>query len=151
MTWSIAYVALIVAVNYGFSAVPLVHGWPPMSLVVGFIFIVRDFAQREIGHWIIVAMLVGGALSWLMADPFVALASVTAFLASESADWAVYSFTRASFRRRVLLSSLLSTPIDSVVFLAMIGQLTVVGAVAMILSKLVGLVVLLRVRREATV
>ena len=45
--FSILYVGLIVLVNWGFSVVPLVdipgdEKWPPMSLVVGFIFVARD-------------------------------------------------------------------------------------------------------------
>ena len=61
--FSILYVGLIVLVNWGFSVVPLVEipggeKWPPMSLVVGFIFVARDFAQREIGHRVIIAMLI---------------------------------------------------------------------------------------------
>ena len=100
--YTIVYITLIVAVNYGFTVTPLValpggEKWPPISLLVGFIFVARDFAQREIGHRVIIAMLAAGALSYIMADPFVAAASVAAFLFSEFADWAVYSFTGRSF------------------------------------------------------
>jgi len=43
------YMALIVGVNWGFAVTPLIalpngEMWPPMSLVVGFIFVVRDYA-----------------------------------------------------------------------------------------------------------
>ncbi len=137
------YIALIVAVNYGFSVVPMValpwgEMFPPMSLVVGFIFVVRDYAQREIGHRVILAMLVAGVLSYFMASPFIALASVTAFLISEFADWAVYSFTKKPFHQRVLLSSALGTPIDSAVFLYLIGHFSVSGVALMTVSKMVG-------------
>ena len=141
--YTIVYIVLIVAVNYGFTVVPLValsggELWPPISLLVGFIFVARDFAQREIGHRVILAMLVAGGLSYIMADPFIAAASVAAFLISEFADWAVYSFTGRPFAQRVLLSSALGTPLDSVVFLAMIGQFSLVGVAAMTLSKMLG-------------
>ena len=144
--WTAIYVGLIVAVNYGFSVVPLVslpggEMWPPMSLVVGLIFVTRDFAQREIGHKVILAMLFAGVLSYIMADPFVAIASVAAFLVSEFADWAVYSFTNRKFHGRVLLSSAVGTPLDSIVFLAIIGHLSVVGVVLMTLSKMIGALV----------
>ncbi|MEK9752474.1 MAG: hypothetical protein VW338_04585 [Rhodospirillaceae bacterium] len=150
------YIALIVLVNWGFTVVPLVDmpggsKWPPMSLVVGLIFVARDFAQREIGHRVIIAMLIAAGLSYVMASPFVAVASLSAFLISEFADWAVYSFTRRSFAQRVLLSSLAGTPLDSVVFLAVIGHLTFAGAAAMTVSKMLGACVvwwMLR-RREA--
>jgi uncharacterized PurR-regulated membrane protein YhhQ (DUF165 family) len=150
------YIALIVLVNWGFTVVPLVDmpggsKWPPMSLVVGLIFVARDFAQREIGHRVIIAMLIAAGLSYVMASPFVAVASLSAFLISEFADWAVYSFTRRPFAQRVLLSSLVGTPLDSVVFLAVIGHLTFAGAAAMTVSKMLGACVvwwMLR-RREA--
>ena len=141
--YTIVYITLIVAVNYGFTVTPLValpggEKWPPISLLVGFIFVARDFAQREIGHRVIIAMLAAGALSYIMADPFVAAASVAAFLFSEFADWAVYSFTGRSFADRVLLSSAGGTPLDSVVFLGIIGQLSMAGVLAMTASKMLG-------------
>lgn len=146
----ICYVLVIVLVNWGFSVVPLVplptgEMWPPMSLIVGLVFVLRDFAQREIGHKVLLAMLIGGALSWFMASPFVAVASVTAFLVSEGMDWAIYTWTKKPFARRVLWSSAVSTPVDSVMFLAMIGHLSVSGVVAMVLSKMVAAFVIWRI------
>ena len=32
-----------------------------MALIVGFVFVVRDFAQREVGHRVLLAMLAGAA------------------------------------------------------------------------------------------
>ena len=141
--FTLLYVALIVAVNYGFSVVPLVKlpdgtMWPPMSLVVGFIFVVRDFAQREIGHKVLLAMLVGAALSYVMADPYVAIASAAAFLVSELADWLVYSLTKRPLSQRIIYSSLLSAPLDSAVFLFAIQHFSIVGVITMTASKLVG-------------
>ena len=120
-----------------------------MSLLVGFIFVARDFAQREIGSRVIIAMLVAALLSYLMADPFVAVASLVAFLISEFADWAVYTFTGRSFSQRVLISSAVGTPLDSIVFLGIIGHLSVVGVIAMTISKMLGaLVVWWLIRRR---
>tara|TARA_R110000787_G_scaffold244990_1_gene350809 strand:- start:653 stop:1114 length:462 start_codon:yes stop_codon:yes gene_type:complete len=142
---TIAYIILIIAVNYGFSVVPLVpifgEMFPLMSLVVGLIFVARDFAQREIGHKVIIAMLIAAAISYFMADPFVALASLAAFAFSELADWAVYSYTKKPFKQRVLLSSILATPIDSCIFLAMIGHFSLTGAALMTVSKMIGALV----------
>ena len=88
LKFTMLYIALIVAVNYAFTQVPpitLPDGtvWPPVALIVGFVFVVRDFAQREIGHWVLLAMLIGAVLSYFMADPFVAVASAAAFAVSE--------------------------------------------------------------------
>jgi uncharacterized PurR-regulated membrane protein YhhQ (DUF165 family) len=150
------YVSLIVGVNYAFTVVPLIElpdgtMWPPVALAVGFVFVVRDFAQREIGHKVLLAMLAGVLISYYMADPYIAMASAAAFLVSELADWAVYSFTRRPLSQRVLYSSVLGAPIDSAVFLGGIGLLSPVGVAAMTASKLLGAVLvwwLLR-RREA--
>jgi uncharacterized PurR-regulated membrane protein YhhQ (DUF165 family) len=96
-------------------------------------------------------MLIAGGLSYVMADPFVAAASVAAFLISEFADWAVYSFTGRPFAQRVLLSSAVGTPLDSIVFLGMIGHLSMVGVAAMTLSKMLGaLAVWWMIRRQDT-
>ena len=91
---------------------------------MGVVFIARDFCQRAIGHWCLAAMVVAGLLSWWMADPFVALASVAAFAVAELADWCVYTVTKRPLADRILLSSAISTPLDSVVFLGMIGALS---------------------------
>jgi len=154
MIWTASYVALIALVNYGFSVVPLVkmptgEMWPPMSLLVGLVFVVRDFAQREVGHRIWFAMLVGAALSWWMASPFIALASAVAFLISEAADWAVYSYSNRPLAERILWSSAASSPIDSIVFLALIGHLSVSGVLAMVLSKMLGALVVWRLLQPA--
>jgi queuosine precursor transporter len=154
MTFS--YIALIVAVNYGFSVVPMValpwgEMFPPMSLVVGFIFVVRDYAQWEIGHRVVLAMLVAGVLSYFMASPFVAVASVSAFLISEFVDWAVYSFTKKPFAQRVLLSSALGTPVDSAVFLYLIGHFSVSGVALMTASKMIGALVVWKIVRRKCV
>tara|TARA_Y100000310_G_scaffold312730_1_gene360339 strand:+ start:232 stop:738 length:507 start_codon:yes stop_codon:yes gene_type:complete len=151
--WPAAYVLLILIVNYGFSVIPVVslgggEVWPPLSLAVGLIFVVRDYAQRQIGHWVLPAMLLGGVLSYVMADPFVAIASITAFLVSELADWAVYSFTKRPFHERILWSSIVGTPLDSAIFLAMIGAFGWVGVIVMTASKLVGALVVWRLARD---
>ncbi|MEE8394097.1 MAG: VUT family protein, partial [Rhodospirillales bacterium] len=106
----------------------------------------------EIGHKVLGAMLVGVAISYFMASPMVAAASAAAFLVSELADWAVYSFTRRPFSQRVLFSSLLGAPIDSAVFLWGMGILSPIALSAMTASKLLGAVLvwwLIR-RREVT-
>lgn len=141
MRMTILYVAAVVAVNWGFSVVPLIpigggEMWPPLSLVVGGILVLRDFAQREIGHKVWLAMLVGAVLSYLFADPFIAIASASAFIVAEAFDWAVFTFTKKPLAQRVLLSSVASAPIDSAVFLLFAGFFGWWGFVAMTVSKL---------------
>ena len=154
--YTLLYIALIVLVNWGFVIIPRVEifpatFWPPVSLVVGFVFVARDFSQREIGHYVIIAMLVGAGLSWFMA-PAVAIASATAFLVGELVDWLVYTFTRRPLSERILYSSILGTPVDSVVFLGMIEALSLVTVVILTASKIVGaLIVWWLVRRREQV
>jgi len=107
-------------------------------LFVGFVFVARDFAQREVGHKVLLAMLVGVAISYYMANPFVATASAVAFLFSELVDWAVYTHTKRPLSQRVLLSSLLGAPVDSAIFLGLLSLLSPVGVAAMTASKVIG-------------
>jgi uncharacterized PurR-regulated membrane protein YhhQ (DUF165 family) len=111
--------------------------FPPMSLIVGIIFILRDYAQKEIGHKVLGAMVVGALLSYIMADPFVAVASVIAFAISELVDWAVYTYTKRPLRDRILLSSAIGTPIDSAVFLLILGFFSPGGFVLMTIAKMI--------------
>ena len=143
MIYVMAYVLCVVMVNYAFMVVPMIslpNGdlWSPVALLVGFVFVIRDYAQREVGHWVLPAMLIGGIISWFMASPQIASASICAFLVGEFLDWAVYTFTGRPFSQRVLLSSAASTPVDSAVFLYMIGMFSVSAVLVMAGSKMLG-------------
>lgn len=146
MGYFVAYVMAIFLVNVGFSYVPMI-GTPigmlsPIAVVVGAIFVIRDYAQRAVGHWILAGMLIGAILSYLLADPFVAVASVAAFVASETSDWVLYTVTKKPFYQRVWISSLISTPIDTAVFLLFINAMTPGTFVLMVLSKLIAAAVI---------
>lgn len=143
MAWSVFYVAAIAAINVGFSYVPLIplpngEMFPPLALAVGFVFVLRDLAQRQVGHRVLWAMGAGLVVSYALADPYVATASAVAFAISEVVDWAIYTVTRRPLAERIIFSSLISTPVDSAVFLLMIGHFGVVGFSVMTLSKIVG-------------
>ena len=144
--YTIAYIVSIVLVNIGFVYVPMIpmfgEMFPPMTLIVGLVFILRDFAQREIGHKVLIAMGIGAMLSYIMADPFVAIASVVAFFISEMVDWAVYTYTKRPLGQRILLSSAIGTPIDSAVFLSMLGFFSPVGFLLMVIGKMVAAVII---------
>jgi uncharacterized PurR-regulated membrane protein YhhQ (DUF165 family) len=149
------YILLIVGVNWAFSAtsvVSLPNGevWAPISLIVGFIFVVRDFAQRRVGHHILWGMLAGCAISWRMASPGIAVASAAAFAVSELADWAIFTLTRKPLSGRILLSSLIAVPLDSLTFLWLVGLAAPLSFLTMTASKFAGslLVFLLLRRRE---
>ncbi len=150
-----SYILLILCINVSFAHVPLVplpggELWPPLSLAVGFIFVVRDYAQRKVGHHVLWGMLIGCVLSWYFATPKLALASAAAFAVSELTDWAVFTFTGKSFAQRILLSSLVGAPIDSLVFLTLVGIATPVAFITMTLSKLVGAFIVFYLIRRRT-
>lgn len=135
------YIFSIYLVNLGFSLVPPVNLgfglFSPMALVVGLIFVIRDYAQRSVGHLVLLGMLVGCLLSYLMADPFVAVASAASFLVSELVDWWYYTISKKQFYQRVLISSLIATPIDTAVFLFLLDMNQPLTFVMMVICKLV--------------
>ncbi len=140
--WVVLYIASIVLVNWLFVAVPALstpYGeFYLATVVVGFVFVLRDYAQREVGHKILLATLVAGIITWYMTNPALALASLTAFFISEMADWAVFSFTGRPLQSRILISSLISVPLDTVAFLYLSGYLTPVSMTTEVLSKALG-------------
>jgi uncharacterized PurR-regulated membrane protein YhhQ (DUF165 family) len=86
--------------------------------------------QRRLGKgWTLGAILVGAALSGLVAPPALVAASAAAFLLSELADFAVYTpLQKRGLIRAVLLSSLAGLCVDSVVFLYLaFGSLDYLG------------------------
>ena len=65
---------------------------PSGVLMAGFALVLRDIVQRCLGRsWGLVAVLLGTAVSVLVADRDLVLASGIAFLLSELADFAVYT------------------------------------------------------------
>ncbi len=140
--WTALYVASIVAVNWMFTAIA---PWPtPLgdlylaTLVVGFVFVLRDYAQREAGHAVLAATVAGGVLTWFIVEPAIAVASVTAFMLSEMVDWGVYSFLRRPLSQRILISSLIAVPLDTLAFQYLAGYLTPAAFLTEIASKAVG-------------
>jgi uncharacterized PurR-regulated membrane protein YhhQ (DUF165 family) len=151
--WTALYVAAIVLVNWMFTSIA---PWPtPLgdlylaNIMVGFVFVLRDYAQREVGHRVLLATAVGGVITWFMVDPIIAVASITAFILSESADWGVYSFLRRPLSQRILISSLIAIPLDTLAFQYLAGYLTPAAFMTEIASKAVGVLLvwyLLRLR-----
>jgi uncharacterized PurR-regulated membrane protein YhhQ (DUF165 family) len=139
---TLIYIVCIVSLNSLFAAVPLITVWgaevSPMDTICGVIYVLRDFVQREIGHNVIFAMLIGGILSYFLADHTVAIASISAFFVGEIIDWGVYTFLKRPLSERILFSATLSSPFDSAVFLAIVNQLNWLGMVVLTSAKLLG-------------
>lgn len=139
MIWLAAYIGSVVAINYAFSLAP--HLDLVWSCWVGLIFILRDMVQVRYGHRALLAMAVATALSYALADPFVATASVAAFAVSETIDWLVFTVTRRPLRDRLWLSAALSVPADTAIFFGMIDVWDPMVWTASIASKLAGVTV----------
>lgn len=137
-----SYILFILIVNVCFAYLPAVHIGDNLisagDFLVGFIYLIRDFTQRQIGHWVILAMFIGTALSFWLADPIIANASVCAFAVGEAIDWAIFSFTRKPLSQRLIWSAGLSAPIDTVVFLAVANHLNWLEFTLMTLVKFLG-------------
>jgi uncharacterized PurR-regulated membrane protein YhhQ (DUF165 family) len=139
---TVAYIICIVCINSLFVHAPAImfHGSLVSSadFVVGIIYVLRDFAQREIKHYVLVAMAIAAALSYALADHSVAYASVMAFICAEGLEWAIFTLTKKPLSQRILWSSLISTPVDSFVFLYYMQMANVWGVTALTVGKMVG-------------
>jgi queuosine precursor transporter len=148
-----AYTAFIVLVNWLFIPSNLIEGVTQWStntwmgtlflahVIVGFVFVLRDYAQREIGHKVLLATALAGIPVWWFAGPGLAIASLVAFFISETSDWLFYSFWKKPLQQRILDSSLLSVPLDTVVFQHLAGYLTPAAFATEVLSKAVGVLI----------
>jgi uncharacterized PurR-regulated membrane protein YhhQ (DUF165 family) len=149
--WTALYVGLMPFINWSFAAVETypIPDWAgggmfqPLAMVTGLVLVVRDFAQRELRHWIWGAMIAGLALSTLTSWITIVVASGAAFLISETVDWAVYTFSKRPLSQRIMMSSAASAPLDQLVFIGL-ASLVVPGIFAWgtiltgIVSKLLG-------------
>lgn len=140
--WTLVYIFTIIFSNLLLVWIPPVNVFgsmlPPAIVASSFVFVFRDYAQREIGHYILCAIAVAAIGTYAFAGPDVAAASVTAFVVAELADWAVYSITGRPLSQRILLSSLVSVPVDTVVFFAALGILDAKSLALGVIVKMFG-------------
>lgn len=90
--------------------------FPAGAVAIGLTFSARDFVQERYGKygcwiWMLVASVITFAFNQQLA-----FASACAFFIAEFSDWVIYTRTRGSFEKRLLLSNLISTPLDSLIF-----------------------------------
>jgi queuosine precursor transporter len=135
----IAYAATIFAANWAietFGLVPVGFGLmaPAGVFFAGLALGLRDAVQETLGkRATFAAVLVGAGLSALVSPQF-AIASGAAFLASELADFAVYTPLRArSWPLAVAASNAVGDAIDSALFL-----LIAFGSLDFLAGQLVG-------------
>lgn len=150
--YTLVYILLIPFINWSFTWAPMwevLPGWAfnPVTIVTGLVLVVRDFAQREIGHEVLIAMLIGLGLTYVTSGQEMAFASGLAFLIAELVDWALFSFTKYRLSSRVLLSSALAAPIDTSAFLYMADRIrpdmfTMPNITMSIIGKMIGAIVI---------
>jgi queuosine precursor transporter len=119
--WLIGHVGTSCVTPHGPCVVPVAPGLvaPSGVMLVGVALVLRDLVQRRLGTGLsALAILVGSALSALLAPASLVIASATAFLLSEFADLAVYTpLARRRLVTAVFASSLVGLIVDSIVFL----------------------------------
>lgn len=123
-----AFLATILAANYvttRYGFIPVGFGLTATAgtYFAGLAFMLRDSVQDYAGKRAVVALIVAGAaLSYLIADPFIALASGCAFLVSEAVDFGVYTpLRRRGYIRAAIASNIAGSVIDTFLFLWIAG------------------------------
>lgn len=117
---AIFYLGSIVLANLLVMQFGIVHAaglaFPAGAAAIGITFTARDMVQRRYGKWgCWVWMLAAAAISALF-SPTLAMASLGAFVVAEGLDWAVFTTTPLSFRGRAIVSNIVGTPLDSIIF-----------------------------------
>jgi queuosine precursor transporter len=119
--WLIGHAGTACVEPHGPCVVPVAPGVmaPSGVMMVGFALVLRDLVQRRLGVGLsALAILLGAAISALVAPPALILASAVAFLLSEFADLAVYTpLARRRLVVAVVASSCAGLVVDSIVFL----------------------------------
>ena len=118
--WMIGNVGTV-CVPDGPCLIPVAPGLnaPSGVLMIGLALVLRDLVQRRLGKlWSIIAILIGAVISGFVAPVALVVASVSAFLFSELADFAVYTpLQRDRLIFAVFASGVVGITIDSVLFL----------------------------------
>lgn len=140
-----AFLSCVVAANY----VTTHHGLVPVGFgltatagtyLAGITFVLRDSVQDGLGRLASIGLVLAGAVvSYLIADPFIALASGVAFLAAEIADLAIYTPLRSrGYVRAAVASNIVGAVVDTLLFLWIAGfALTAAVFAGQIIGKLV--------------
>jgi len=79
--YTLIYIFLIPFINWSFTWAPMVAlpglaewAFNPVTVVTGLVLVARDFAQREIGHEVLIAMALALVLTWFTSGGELALA-----------------------------------------------------------------------------
>lgn len=110
----------VVCTKDGPCLVPVFPGvWAPSGVMAaGVAFVLRDLVQERIGPlWAASAIFVGGAISFFLSQPSLAMASIGSFVVAETVDLMIFSLLRRrGFVTAVIFSSIGGLVIDSLIF-----------------------------------
>lgn len=140
-----AYISTVVLANwvtsrYGLVAAGFALLVPAGTYAAGLALGLRDVLQDRAGvRWVLAAIAVGTAVSFLVGDARIAAASGIAFLLAELADLAVYTpLRRKGWRRAMVVSNAVGAVLDTLLFLAIAGfPVTTTSVVGQVLVKAV--------------
>lgn len=125
---SAGFLVAIVAANVAtsrYGLVPVGFGLVATAgtYFAGLCFVLRDAVQDTGGRVLTLAVVAAGALlSYLVADPRIALASGVAFAVSELVDWSLYQpLRRRGYVRAALASNTGGAVVDTFLFLSIAG------------------------------
>ncbi len=103
---------------------------PSGSVLIGVALVLRNVLQQSAPRgWILGCIVLGAALSALVAPAALTMASATSFLFSEMTDWAVYSpLRRRNLAAAILTAGLAGAIVDASLFvsLAFGGKLSLI-------------------------
>ena len=118
--WMIGHVGTL-CVPGGPCLIPVAPGLmaPSGVLMIGAALVLRDLVQRRLGiEFGLGAIIAGASISAAISPPALVIASASAFLISEFADFAVYTpLARRRLVLAVVASSVVGLIVDSIAFL----------------------------------
>ncbi|MGE3479713.1 MAG: hypothetical protein AB7G80_09620 [Dongiaceae bacterium] len=135
LRYTALYMGVLIGLLIAFKEYPLLIQvssgvlFTPWTIISGLVYVLRDFSQREIGHWVWIPMLIGVLISWYFSPQYGAAVIIGGLFGAFS-DWMVYTFTKKPFHERILLSAIASGPMDTIGFFLSFDLLQVMPGVS---------------------
>jgi hypothetical protein len=143
------FVASVVLANYlttryGLVGVGFGLAATAGTFAIGGAIMTRDLLQDALGRWVVLlAILVGAALSFVLASPRIAAASAVTFLIAETVEFAVYTPLRSKVRfggsrwsAVVVAANVTGALFDTLIFLRLAGfPVTPAGVAGQMVGK----------------
>lgn len=124
--FTFAYLGLVFLTALGFKCYPLLIAlpfaglWTPWVICNGIFFVLRDYSQRELGNHLVLLVMFIACIITVSINPGYLPVTVAGYLASELIDWLVFTLTRKPFGERVLLSTMVAAPTETLIILSLI-------------------------------